>query len=271
MCTAVVNIVAISSKYVYPYLYSYIIHARYLPLSMSVQGFCPSLILFHLLAVSLASTWKESFSESPSERMSRWSRAWLLDWNDRNQGKCGWNELGRFFTFDWHFKVAPARLASSHRCWYLLLFIWSWFGRGSARCHCFEYVVALTKYEAIRTVRTVVATNAPQGVRFGTKAWSARPSARPFIDTFWHLQALVVDSLATLPSTWSWSNFAVPNWESIGWSSNCLTLVTTCDLNNFALRRLGCTGRTATLGGIPSVGFDQCVLPQTGCFLQWTT
>ena len=176
-----------------------------------------------------------------------------------------------FFTFDWNFKVAPARLASSHRCWYLLLFIWSWFGRGSARCHCFEYVVALTKYEAIRTVRTVVATNAPQGVRFGTKAWSARPSARPFIDTFWHLQALVVDSLATLPSTWSWSNFAVPNWESIGWSSNCLTLVTTCDLNNFALRRLGCTGRTATLGGIPSVGFDQCVLPQTGCFLQWTT
>lgn len=39
VCTAVVNIVAISSKYVYPYLYSiFNIHARYLPLSMS-KGF----------------------------------------------------------------------------------------------------------------------------------------------------------------------------------------------------------------------------------------
>ena len=268
VCTAVVNIVAISSKYVYPYLYSiFNIHARYLPLSMS-KGFALPWCYFTFWLSALRPHGRSLFQSLP---VSAWvggaARGCSIEMIEIRENVDEMN-LEHLFTFDWNFKVAPARLASSHRCWYLLLFIWSWFGRGSARCHCFEYVVALTKYEAIRTVRTVVATNAPQGVRFGTKPWSARPSARPFIDTFWHLQALVVDSLATLPSTWSWSNFAVPNWESIGWSSNCLTLVTPCDLNNFALRRLGCTGRTATLGGIPS---DQCVLPQTGCFLQWTT
>ncbi len=259
---------AIFRIYVYPYIYIYIYMYIFLYTDCISLSPClskcfafPWCHFIFWLSYCLMSAWKESFSESPSDRMSRWSRVWLLDCIEMIQTlRENVDELGRSFSHCftvWHFKVAPARLASSHRCWYLLLFIWSWFGRGSARCHCFEYAVALTKYEAIRTVRTVVAMKVPQVVRFGTKPWSARPSARPFIDTFWHLQALLVASFSTLPSTWNWSNFAVPIVEL---SDTCDQL--TCDLINFALRRLGCTGRMAWLGGIPSVGFDQCV-PQT--------